>query len=501
MSAAANRLMPVLLVFALAALALLAPFDHDEDQYFAAARLVSSGWPYRDWAYLQTPLFPFWGAAVTAPFGEYALTAGRLSQALLAALLLWVFARTLRALDVPHRMAGWTTLALACCTPLLFSATVFRNDMLAAVLMTAGFGLIAARGRDPMRVTPTIAFAAGALICAAASVKVTYGFIGIAPLLWLTIVPISWRDRLVRIAALGLGALIGLLPILIAFAAEPQRFMFQAVTFGAQAPLDWYRAMGQEFRLGWLGRLRDGALIMVMGAQGFALALAAWHRWSRGKHTRDRSLLLLLDLAIVVTLIAAVIPVPSWRQYFLVLLPPLFLRLPFALMAMSDTARRYAVVGITLFSIAGLGVFAGTLAKTARDPERAFLTRQQESHWLGRELAAAGLSGVQVATLSPHVVIDSGGAIDPGLAAGPFVFRWTDPAHQGDIAASNALTANSYAAAFAAAPPAAIVTGYETRANGSSKSDLDAHFRDWARANGYVERQSPHGDAVLFLRR
>ncbi len=501
MSAAVRRLIPVLLLLVLAALALLAPFDHDEDQYFAAARLVSSGWPYRDWAYLQTPLFPFWGAAVIAPFADFALIAGRLSQALLAALLLWIFARTLKSLDVPQRMAGWTTLALACCTPFLFSATVFRNDMLAAVLMMAGFCLIAARARDPMRVTPGIAFAAGALICAAASVKVTYGFIGIAPLLWLAATPLAWRDRLVRIATLGVGALVGLLPILIALAAEPQRFIFQTVTFGAQAPLDWYRAMGQEFRLSWLGRLRDGALIMVMGAQGLALVLIAWHRWSRGRHTRDRSLLLLLDLAIVVTLVAAVIPVPSWRQYFLVLLPPLFLRLPFALLAMGDATRRYAVVGITLFSIAGLGVFAGTLAKSARDPERAFLTRQMESHWLGRELAEAGLPGAHVATLSPHIVIDSGGVIDPRLAAGPFVFRWTDPARQGDIATSNALTANSFAAAFAAAPPDAIVTGYETQANGSSKSDLDAHFRNWARRNGYVELHSPHGDAVLFLHR
>jgi hypothetical protein len=40
--------------------------NHDEGQYVAAIEFAHSGWPYRDFAYLQTPLQPI----LLSPLGE-----------------------------------------------------------------------------------------------------------------------------------------------------------------------------------------------------------------------------------------------------------------------------------------------------------------------------------------------------------------------------------------------------------------------------------------------
>ncbi|WP_199743189.1 hypothetical protein [Sphingomonas ginsenosidivorax] len=63
------------------ALALLRPVDHDESQYVAATVLTTHGLlPYRDFAYLQTPLQPFLFAPIAGPWTWPAL---RIANALL----------------------------------------------------------------------------------------------------------------------------------------------------------------------------------------------------------------------------------------------------------------------------------------------------------------------------------------------------------------------------------------------------------------------------------
>ena len=55
----AHTLSIFLLVLAvLLGIAAFRPIDHDEGQYVAAVALMRSGLPYRDFAYLQTPLQP-----------------------------------------------------------------------------------------------------------------------------------------------------------------------------------------------------------------------------------------------------------------------------------------------------------------------------------------------------------------------------------------------------------------------------------------------------------
>ena len=63
----------LLLALALAALAMARPIDHDESQYVAAAVLSAHGlMPYRDFAYLQTPLQPLLFAPIASLGGIWA---------------------------------------------------------------------------------------------------------------------------------------------------------------------------------------------------------------------------------------------------------------------------------------------------------------------------------------------------------------------------------------------------------------------------------------------
>ena len=482
--------------------AMIAPWSHDEDQYFAATQLLGRGppmaLPYIDYLYFQTPLFPLWGKAVTALAPGWGLIAARLGQALLGLATfgaLW-FAG-LRIGLLRHR-AMLASLGMVCCHPFLFSASVFRNDMLPALLEVLALAAMLPAARNPGAMRWSAPFLAGLAICLAASTKITFGLLGIAPLAWLLTVPgVTPRRRWKLIGALAAGGLVGLAPTLTFFGAAPAKMWWQVVDFSAQAPLDWFMQTGRPSKIAPFGRLRDGIGILLMGPIGVALVLSvrdAWRRW--GTPWPDCHLLVLLDLFILVSLIASIIPAPSWRQYFIILLPPLFLRLPFALQQLHDSPLKRAQKALGLFVLVGVGVYAVYLSKTITKDGYVFLTRWQESHWIGREMVRAGAAG-PIATLNPGLAFDSGFLPDRRLAAGVFAWRWTQA---GEAVARNAgITHDAFAAQFAVDPPGAIVTGYEAGEGTRAEPDNETPLRRWVAIHRWRAISSPFGQARLYL--
>ena len=98
-----RRLVPVALWSAvfllLALLALARPVDHDESKYVAATVLALRGLPYRDFAYLQTPLQPLLFAPVAMLAGGGVWNALRLVNTALGVLTLLLVARAKSALS------------------------------------------------------------------------------------------------------------------------------------------------------------------------------------------------------------------------------------------------------------------------------------------------------------------------------------------------------------------------------------------------------------------
>src|SRR6059058_5252039 len=83
----------------LMAIALVRPLSVDESQYVAATALAAKGLlPYRDFAYLQTPLQPFMFAPLQWLFAGHLLLAMRIANALLgSATIILVYATARRA--------------------------------------------------------------------------------------------------------------------------------------------------------------------------------------------------------------------------------------------------------------------------------------------------------------------------------------------------------------------------------------------------------------------
>ena len=100
----------------------------DESQYVASAVLTAGGiLPYRDYAYLQTPLQPFAFAPLQWLFAGHVLIAMRLANALLGfGTLILVFA-TSRRIGAGERSALAAAAMLAVCEAFTWSAGVARN--------------------------------------------------------------------------------------------------------------------------------------------------------------------------------------------------------------------------------------------------------------------------------------------------------------------------------------------------------------------------------------
>lgn len=529
---ARRRPAPLPLLFAALTLllfvgALLAPFNHDEAQYYGAGLALRSGMLYRDFIYLQTPLNAWLGAPVIALAPGHGLVALRLLTALMGAALLAILAATLRRLYPEHpRKAVLLGLAtIGTCYSFLFAATVYRNDMLPALLEggalallmrlcppaspmpqgDGGTGANRQRGRDA-----AILLGAGLLLGLAASTKINYAILPAAPGLWLLLrTGKPFARRIAEAALMSGGFLIGILPSLYMAALAPEAFWWQVVHFGAQAPLDWYRGIGDGIRLTPAGRALDILVILVQGPMLVALLLVlraritAQRTGTRPPAHRQRDAL--LDLFLLIAFVAAAVPTPAWRQYFLVLLPPLALRLPGMLEGLTGRSRRAAGIAFGVTAAVGVISWAVPLAGTLLTPHRAIFSRAAEAHWIGARLRAAetrtaGPASPMVATLSPDLVVDSGAALDPRFASGVFVWRWTSPQEQAAISAMHGLTPLSAASGLAAAPPDAIVTGYEGRAGASFAVDLEEPLRRFAEQHGYRRIASPIGKASLYIR-
>lgn len=469
----------VVLAALLLGAALITPFNHDETQYYAAARLAGSGLPYRDFIYLQTPLFAWWGGLLGLLAQDYLLVGGRIAQALMAFGILAIIHRTaVRATD--EARAGQVAVALlATSYPFLFSATVFRNDLLPMLLETLAVAVLLPAARSDEQATSARMVLGGLLIGLAASAKVNFILLGLAPALWLALrKDWRWGQRVKLLVALAIGGLAGVLPIALAALPAPEQALWQVVTFGAEAPHEWYRLTGQHWRLTAWGRAADGLVVLMQGASLAILFLAFRARREADRQAR------LLDFLVIASLAAAFVPAPVWRQYFVVLLPPLAIRAAqlWPMIATRRNVRRAVLAFAAVGLVSGLVRIGSGFARL----DDSIVARESDAHWLGAQVGRTG----RIATLAPEFAIDSGASLDPAFAAGPFVYRWSRSPQFGAVAAAN------LAAHLDATRPIAIVTGEESDAARPVR-DLDRGLRDWALRNGYKAVQ--RGDRTYYF--
>ncbi|TCQ01085.1 hypothetical protein C8J46_101443 [Sphingomonas sp. PP-F2F-A104-K0414] len=378
-------------------LALLRSVDHDESQYVAAAALTAHGLlPYRDFAYLQTPLQPYLFAPVALLAGSWTWPALRILNALLGIATIACVHTAARTLGAKPKAALTCAAVFATCDILLFSIGTARNDALPAALLAAALPLIV----RPATTRKTAALA-GLLLASAAAAKISYAFPALAYGLYALV------DRRHRPAAVLLGTLPVIAFVAWTYAASPAGFVFGTFTFPARGPAEYYAL--RPWKMSLSAKAIDTLKFLALGAALPALALVARDAWRR--RTVD-----LLDWLILAGLIAALLPFPTWRQYLLPALPALFVRL--SLIPPPSRAWRIA---FAVFAAAGIAPSIAALA----DSDGLSLTQAlREGRAVGRVLDQHGLAG-PIATLSPQILPPANRLPNPAFATGPFYFRST----------------------------------------------------------------------------
>lgn len=447
-------------------LALARPIDHDESQYVAAAVLTAHGLlPYRDYAYLQTSLQPFLFAPIAAIAGAAAWPALRLANALCGALTLFCTFRAARLL-APARVALAAVALFATCDPFLFAVGTARNDALPAACLAAALWLAVGAERDGA--SRGRALATGLLLAAAMAAKLSYALPAVAYGGW------ALTHRRHR----PLDVLLGAAPVLLFLAGlaalAPAAFWFGTWLFPTHAPADFYA--GQPWKLSGVAKLLDLLKFLALGPALLALAQA-----------RRPAMLRWLLLAGV---LAAAGPTPTWRQYLLPILPPLFVMLAAGWAARPPGMALRAA--FTAFAL--VGVAPTVLALAAGRP--AMLAAVRDGQAIRAAMDRARVAG-PVATLSPQFLPATDRLPDARFATGPFFFRSRAlalPASPTDLR----LVSRGYIAC-ALLPPAVLIGGEGAWTSGDD--GLDRVLERAVASRGYRRIAVPGTPFRLWVRR
>lgn len=449
-------------------LSLVRPLDHDESQYVAAAALTAKGGlPYLSYAYLQTPLQPLLFGPLVVLFGPWAWPGLRIVNALLGAAAIGLVHRAAREAGAEPRAALTAAALFACTDILLFSIGIARNDALPAALMAAALPLIvrAANGRA----TWWTAALAGLLLAAAGAVKISYALPAAAYGLYVLF------DRRHRPFWLAAGAVPMLALVGVLFALQPLGFLFGVFRFPSLAPAEYYAALGRPWKLSWPAKAVDTLKFLALGPALPALVAVVRDRG----HDPVRRV---LDLLVIAGLVAALLPFPTWRQYLLPSMVPLFVRLAVAWSAQPPgRAMRIAAI---VFACAGLAPSVEALLLATRGVPMVEAMRQGVAIRTAMDDAKVGQ---WVTTLSPQFLPATGRLPDPRFATGPFYFRShgliDDKAEIIDKLVSRDRVDRAFEPPLGH-PPAAILVGGEGPWT-SGDAALDAVLERWAAAHRY----------------
>jgi hypothetical protein len=489
--AATQRLQPSRLKLLLGAAFLLViaalltrRINHDEGQYVAAIALMRHGLPYRDFAYLQTPLQPLLLAPLALIPAGWLLVAARAVNGLFAWASLALVALALEGRA--RRSAQLIAIAaLACTDAFLLAGSLARNDALPMMLLA---GAVAALMHAVDRAGHRKWFAlAGLLLGLAASAKISFALAaaGAAVFVLMRSRQLGWRT----VAAFVGSGFAGVLPTIVLALLAPANFAFDVFTYALHAPQQWWISVGRGYWLepSWrlirlIGFAAKGSILVALGASLF-------DRRARDDHR------LLLDLMIVGGLLAAYLPDPAFTQYLVPLLPPLFTRFGMALSRASlRTAKPLLALTLAGCVLGVIPTIRSTLRWWVAGPDLFDALDQ------GRAVAALGRGG-RIVTLAPEYVAGADTNLDPRFVTGPFLFRTFDGMADEALAYGKSPGWQHAGEALDRAPPFAIVTGNEAKNWPAPFSgSLEAPLIAWAQRHRYrAERLEPFG-LTVFVR-
>ncbi len=454
------------------------PISHDEGQYVGAIALMRSGLPYRDFAYLQTPLQPLLLAPLSLLSAGWLLVGARVANALFGWLSLALLLFGLRGRTPPWAAIA-AVAALACTDVFLFGCSVARNDALPMMLLSAAVALLL----QPHTLGKWRYLTAGLLLGLATSAKISFALPAAGAGLFLLS---QWREAGWRpILLFAAGGMAGLLPTAFMAMLAPERFYFSVFTYSLEAPQQWWASVDHARLLRPGHKLHDLLKYSLPGSILPGILAGALDR-------RRVPQMILLDCMIIGGLVAAYLPDPAFRQYLVPLLPPLFARLAITLGHLQPKSRRAMLFCLGALSIVGLSTPAANIRTSWRDGSE--LVRAVA---IGSAVADLTRGG-SVATLAPELVAGSNVHLDRRFVTGPFLFR-TEGALAREALRLGYSPNWQSVQLLRKSIPSAIVLGTEAEARPPMHPQgLDWYLERWARGRNYSEHKLA-GGINLFL--
>lgn len=462
----------------LALLALTVPIDHDEGQYIAATRLVAEGWrPFLDFPYLQTPLQPYVLAPLQWLFPGHLLIASRNANALFVTGAAWLAGKAAIRLSGRQDIGWLAALLVLLCDSVQFGGSVARNDALPLFLFALGLERLFS-GR---------LLVAGLALGLAASAKVSYALPAAAAAAVMLVQYRAHGPR--RVGALIAGLFLGGLPTLIFLFADPHKTWFYIVTYSVDAVRAFQTLNGSLDQLGLGKRLLRFAKFAAMGPLILLLLLALRDAAQKSRRP-DAMIVAVFALA----LLAALLPMPMYRQYLVpVVIPTILVLAASGTLERALTWRRPALL-VSLGVAAAAGTFRSAKEAITTPADERPLAVDANARAIGELVRASG--GRTIASLDAVRASDSGLALDRRLAPGPFLFR------AGNLAACDnqflcPVTFDDLTS-LDRVPPAAVVTGSEREEIGSLRVGLDGPLDNWALSHGYHAQRV--GPSTVWIR-
>lgn len=441
--------------------------DHDESQYVAAIALMRAGFPYRDFAYLQTPLQPLLLSPLSSLPAGWMFLSVRAASGMCGFATLFLLWRTL-AVRVSFRSRMIALASLASTNAFLLASSLARNDALAMALLAAALlPLLRA-----LEVNSRWHFAlAGLLMGLSVSAKISASLPTAGAGIF--ILMRSRRKVLQEFVSFTTGVLVGLTPTFFAAAIAPGAFRFDVITYNLEAPIQWWSSIGEAHELSPLVRI---AKLVGMAALGPVLVAGAAAALDRRRNEECA----ILDVMIIGGIVAAYLPVPALTQYLVPLLPPLFARFGFAL---DHLEERWKVPFLALAGLCSLAGLASSLIVRSGELE---LVRRIP---LGREVAALA-SGGPVVTLAPEYIAGEGVNLDRRFATGPFLYRTRNQLAVAAARDGHSVPVASLDQLLGRHPPAVILVGGEREVfTRTYPNGLDGPLIEWSERNGYRPRR------------
>lgn len=491
----------------LSVLALANPINGDEDLFVAPAALPASARVYVDFLFLHMPLQADLTRLFAPLFPGHAFVALRLAMALMGALLLALVYAAQRGIGVARRPALICTALLALTYSFQFSSAVVRNDILAALLSTAGIAAALAG----LRARPYGAGlwgAAGLLFAAAAAVRISGAFPAAGAGLFLLDAAMRRKIAPAAVAAFAIGALVGLAPALLAWRAAPAAFIFSVLTYPSVGNLYWFVTTGRQGILSPAASvlITTGVLLVGPGLGALLAVARAFFRREAAPKATDKAAnrpaankpanpgTAFLDVLIIAGLVAAVLPVPSNFQEPMTFLPQLFIRLGLELPRLRASKLRIERLAVALMAFGALAGGGYGLFVAAPRPGKApfpAIAASAQARRIGARLRAAGVGGF-VSTFVPHLTLDSGYPLDRRFSSGVFLYRCAPLFTAARLDDLHALGPQNLTRALDADPPGAILA----RTGVLMDRDLSAY----AQSRHYRRQAGPAGGYELFIR-